>query len=234
MGTERKVRQTSAGECSYCHGSFGKSGMARHLESCARRRVALESAAAAPGAKKVKLFHLVVAGRDRPEYWMHLEVPARATLADLDGFLRDIWLECCGHLSAFTIDGRQYQSTLDDDYREPQDLTMHYAIEKVLSPGMRFVHEYDFGTTTELALRVVSERVGVASGEVVEVMARNLEPEFQCSSCCEAKATQICTQCIYEGSGWLCDKCAEEHGCGEEMLLPVVNSPRMGMCGYCG
>ena len=39
----------------------------------------------------------------------------------------------------------------------------------------------------------------------------------------------------------LCKKCAEkhEHGKGEEPVdegtfLPVVNSPRMGMCGYTG
>jgi len=28
-----------------------------------------------------------------------------ATLAKLDDYLRAIWLECCGHLSKFTIGG---------------------------------------------------------------------------------------------------------------------------------
>jgi hypothetical protein len=28
--------------------------------------------------------------------------------------------------------------------------------------------------------------------------------------------------------------CAGGHECGEEMLLPVVNSPRVAMCGYTG
>jgi hypothetical protein len=28
--------------------------------------------------------------------------------------------------------------------------------------------------------------------------------------------------------------CAAKHECGEEMLLPVLNSPRAGVCGYCG
>jgi len=32
----------------------------------------------------------------------------------------------------------------------------------------------------------------------------------------------------------VCEGCAGEHECGEEMLLPVVNSPRVGMCGYEG
>ena len=43
-----------------------------------------------------------------------------------------------------------------------------------------------------------------------------------------------CAQCIYEGGGWLCEACAKSHECGEEMLLPVVNSPRVGTWGYTG
>ena len=37
-----------------------------------------------------------------------------------------------------------------------------------------------------------------------------------------------------EGGRWLCEDCAKTHECGEEMLLPVCNSPRLGVCGYCG
>ena len=33
---------------------------------------------------------------------------------------------------------------------------------------------------------------------------------------------------------YLCDACAKEHACGEELLQPVVNSPRAGVCGYPG
>lgn len=233
MEEQRKVRRTSAGECSFCHHAFGKGGMARHLESCPQRRAALETAAARPRVKKAGLFHLVVAGRDLPDYWMHLEVPAKTTLEDLDNFLRDTWLECCGHLSAFTIAGRTYMSSLAGDYRELGDRSMKYPLEKVLSPGTSFLHEYDFGTTTELVLRVTSERTGVASEEGIAVMAVNLPPDLRCQSC-GAAATQVCTNCIFQGDGWLCDECAKGHKCGEEMLLPVVNSPRVGMCGYTG
>ena len=38
----------------------------------------------------------MVEGRDLPMYWMHLEVTASMTLATLDRFLRDTWLECWG------------------------------------------------------------------------------------------------------------------------------------------
>ena len=40
-------------------------------------------------------------------------MPADATLADLDRFLRDIWLECCGHMSQFTIGKARYISHPD-------------------------------------------------------------------------------------------------------------------------
>ena len=105
---------------------------------------------------------------------------------------------------------------------------------KLLSVGQQFEHEYDFGTTTELKLKVVAEREGMAvKGKPVQVLAQNEPPEIPCENCGKL-ATQVCSECIYEGEGWVCDDCAEEHECGEDMLLPVVNSPRVGMCGYTG
>ena len=49
---------------------------------------------------------------------------------------------------------------------------------------------------------------------------------------CGKPATSVCTVCVYEEGGWLCAECAKAHECGEEMLFPVVNSPRVGMCAY--
>lgn len=43
-------------------------------------------------------------------YWLVIEVKDTATLKDVDQFLRNIWLECCSHLSAFEIDGLSYKS----------------------------------------------------------------------------------------------------------------------------
>ena len=51
---------------------------------------------------------------------------------------------------------------------------------------------------------------------------------------CGKPATQVCTECMWENTGWLCDECASKHDTDEEMFLPVVNSPRVGMCGYTG
>jgi len=104
----------------------------------------------------------------------------------------------------------------------------------VLQPGVKFGYEYDFGTTTELALKVVGERAGALKAKTVEILARNDQPPINCGVCGKP-ATQVCTQCMFEGpEAWLCDEHAEEHECGTDYFLPVVNSPRVGMCGYTG
>jgi hypothetical protein len=46
-----------------------------------------------------------------PIFWMDVEMKANSTLEELDGFLRGEWLECCGHLSDFDIDGITYTVT---------------------------------------------------------------------------------------------------------------------------
>jgi hypothetical protein len=164
-------------------------------------------------------------------YWMNLEVPADATLAELDDFLRATWLECCGHLSAFRIGGVSY-AMVDPDWGM-DDLSMDVALSRVLQVGDSFEYQYDFGTTTYLTLKTVSERMGQARGKSIEILAQNEPPTTLCDRCGKA-ATHVCVECSWNGEGWLCDQCGKTHGCGEDMLLPVVNSPRVGVCGYTG
>jgi hypothetical protein len=96
-----------------------------------------------------------------------------------------------------------------------------------------FEHTYDFGTSTELSLKVISARQGLAQGKAVRIMARNDPPDIRCDVCGKP-ATGICCECSDEVTGRVCDECGKKHECGEDMLLPMVNSPRMGMCGYTG
>jgi hypothetical protein len=155
MGKQRGTRKMSNGKCNFCKATFSKSTMTKHLASCKQGKAVPERSLGEQQFKKTKTFHLVIEGRDLPEYWMHIEASADAKLADLDGFLRDTWLECCGHLSAFRIEGKTYVSNPDEDM---DDEGMDVVLDDVLRPKMKFLHEYDFGTTTELVLRVVAER----------------------------------------------------------------------------
>jgi hypothetical protein len=226
------TRLSTKGRCSFCGGSYAKSAMARHLKACKTRAEENDEPAAggsARGSAVKAILHIQAEGRYLPMFWMHIEIPESATLKDLDEFLRDTWLECCGHLSSFNIAGSRFYSREID----PGDRSMRIAVGKVLGSGMKFEHTYDFGTSTVLSLKVISARMGLAKGKAVRVMARNDPPDIRCQSCGEP-ATFVCSQCVCNGAGLVCDECAKKHECGEDMFLPVVNSPRVGMCGYTG
>jgi len=212
------------GNCHYCGNSYSKAGMSRHLQSCAQRRALMEGKA----GRGEEYYHLTAVGS--PDYWMHLKASQRAELEDLDSFLRAAWVECCGHLSAFTIENAFYTSCPEPDF---EDNKMDFPLREVLDAGMSFGYQYDFGSTTYVSLKVIGEFEEVPKGRPIQIMARNEAPQFACTVCGSA-AAHICTECMYEGEAFFCERCAAGHECGEEMLLPVVNSPRMGVCGYSG
>jgi len=227
------TRSSSKGTCSFCAGSYAKSAISRHLKACRAKKAETEGPSGkGSGRGRAKtIFHLQVVGLYLPMYWLHIEIPAKATLEDLDRFLRAIWLECCGHLSSFEIAGESFIS----EKIEPGDRSMKVALEKVMAPGMKFEYIYDFGTSTELLIKVISAREGLAMGGKgpVRIMARNDPPELKCDVCGKP-ATGVCCVCSDEDTGRVCEECGKTHECGEDMLLPVVNSPRVGMCDYTG
>jgi len=177
---------------------------------------------------------IAVAAKYDPCWWLQLAVSPRLSLRVLDRFLRDIWLECCGHMSAFTIGGVRYEPDAHDyGWGEPVK-AMSAGVGQVLGAGTTFGYEYDFGTTTELEGRVVGTIDG--GGDAIAVLARNEPIPWTCEGC-EAPATLVCAVC----GTVACDDCGPIDGhckdCGEyweEVGLPVVNSPRMGLCGYTG
>ncbi len=223
-------RNTTKGLCNLCGNKFTKTGMTRHLQSCISRQ--LQSKQDTPGNKTKKPDSIVVSveGRYCPQYWLYLELPIHTELIELDQFLRNIWLECCGHMSAYHIRGEDYSISPDFTYEERD---MDIALTKVLGVGEYFTYEYDFGTTTELILKVIGVFNKTAAGGKIAILARNDEPRYSCDYC-ENTAVEICIECNFDGKGWLCEKCVEKHECDEELLLPVVNSPRVGTCGYTG
>ena len=218
----------STGTCCYCKSTFTKSGMSKHLEACPERQEWLQHGERQKQLARSRILHLIVEGYEQPQYWMHLELPAAMTLAKLDGYLRQVWLECCGHLSAFYIANETYGVRAD---AEMGFKSMRAKLGDLVQPGDWFGYDYDFGTTTTLRLGVLGEREGVLAKDRIEPMAINDPPDLRCA--CGEPATKVCTQCLFETDDcWFCDNCATEHECDEEMLLPNVNSPRVGMCAY--
>ncbi len=222
---------TSSGKCELCGKSYRKSGMTRHLQSCMAKAAPREE----PG-RVDKGIHLFVEDGYRPEYWMHLAVPENAQLLDLDQYLRDIWLECCLHLSSFFVGRAEYKYQIFemDDFlaafgdRELDSMEVELAL--VAPPGARFSYWYDYGTTTELRLRSLGKVAADRSGRI-SLLARNDAPANDCSMC-GAPATWVgpAEDDWIAMTAGLCDNCA----LASEYRLPVVNSPRCGVCAYDG
>jgi hypothetical protein len=120
-----------------------------------------------------------------------------------------------------------------------EDRSLGVPLGKVLSVGQKFSYEYDYRDTTYLNLRVISEREGVIPrGEEEEedypvtLLARNVAPVFTCKTCGKP-ATKVAAGYYDAEENAYCDECAERSE-DVDMMLPVVNSPRVGVCGYSG
>lgn len=216
---------TSYGTCALCGKRTTKAGMTRHLKTCPASH---DPSRGSPE----RLLRLRIEDAYTPFFWMDLEMKATETLEELDDFLRRTRLECCGHLSAFRVGEDDYMLP---GFADPGERSMNAKVGDALSTGIRFEHVYDFGTSTELKLRVAGEREGGIGREPLRVLSRNEAPVWSCEVCGE-EAAWICEICMFETDNpFYCEDHAEDHDCEEpEMLLPVVNSPRMGMCGYTG
>ncbi len=220
------ARKQSKGTCSYCGNIYAKGGMKRHLDACSARKEAIANAEAS-GRASDSLIHLRVEDLWDTDFWLDLEIRASATFEDLDFYLRAIWLECCGHLSEFKHSkGRS------------EEIPMSLPIGKGMSSSSDIIHIYDFGTSSETRIRGVNARKGVPTTEhPIALMARNLLPEIPCREC-ERPATWLCMECIVEHDmqGTLCDKHVKTHPHQDDYgsPIPIVNSPRVGMCGYTG
>jgi hypothetical protein len=262
MSEPQSKRVVSKGTCVYCGQVIAKSGMTRHLQACKARKAAHERALDGGGKRLETLFHLSVTCDYAPDMWLHLEIPANATLLDLDHYLRETWLECCYHLSMFEIKGKRYEVDrmyghkvgLDFDDEDdtanappPDDHFLgffmrlqafrmsHKKLGDALEKGLVFNYEYDFGSSTDLKLKVVDIRRGLPEKSTyhVRLLARNQMPEVKCQQCGKNPATIIDLEAVYDGNGLICKTCARKRKL-EDMILPLVNSPRAGECGYTG
>jgi|SRR3989344_1512677 len=205
--------KNSMGECRSCKEKFSGKNINKHITKC------LENYEGEIEAFLLKAFE--------GPFWVYFSVPKDKKLIEVDRFLRELWLECCGHLSAFYIGSLTYQSYNELD----EERNMNFLIKDVIKEHEKFRYEYDFGTTTEIDLKCISS-IKTNSKEI-SILARNNILDFRCDECNE-KAQDVCVQCIWEGNGFLCKACMKKHKCEEPSFLPIVNSPRIGMCGFTG
>jgi hypothetical protein len=213
------------GKCAYCGQEIVKNVVAKHLAACAQHQGAITKAESKQGEAGA-LFHLRAQAAGLNQFWLDLEMRGSATLKDLDGYLKAIWLECCGHLSKFSVGGWQ-----------GKEIPKNRSADEVFAPGVELTHIYDFGTSSLTLIKCAGTRKGKPiTSRPIALMARNLMPECDCIKC-KQPAAWLCMECLIEEDVWgtLCDEHKETHphdNYGESVRL--VNSPRLGMCGYAG
>lgn len=219
------ARKQSKGTCVYCGKELSKAGITKHLATCPQQQDAIAKAESKKGSSE-SLYHLRVQDAYRSDFWLDLEMRGSKALKDLDTYLRAIWLECCGHMSQFSLEGGF-----------AREVGMRRKLSDILQPGSELTHIYDFGTSSETIVKCVEQREGIAlTTKAIALMARNNMPDYLCIKCGKP-ATHLCMECLIEEQteGTLCDQHTENHpydDYGEPM--PLVNSPRLGMCGYDG
>ena len=148
---------------------------------------------------------------DEVRQWMMLAVRADTSLRQLDQFLRDLWLECCGHMSYFEIGGTRYGARVRSsggtrlvgaDMAEPDERHMMSTVKEKVRRGERFRHEYDYDYdySTSLDLECVAvlpapydhlpdlidppEPAEGHTDDFITILARNL-PLESCFTCGE-------------------------------------------------
>jgi hypothetical protein len=211
------------GQCALCGHVTTKAAMQRHLDRCVERQA---KAAEASTRKPETLHRLRIQCAHVPAFWLDVEVRGSTTLQRIDRYLRVIWLDCCGHLSEFSLDGWGSDR-----------VGMSRKVDATFWDGLELTHIYDFGTESITKVRAVDQRQGVPlTAHPLTLLARNVKPEAVCVDC-EQPASHLCLECQYEwdAPGTLCPDHVDDHphqDYGEPIEL--VNSPRVGMCGDVG
>jgi len=216
----------SKGKCIFCEKMYSKAGISRHLT------VHLKTMEKEANSKN-QVLHLNIQASDM---FLHLLIKANTPLAEIDRFLRAIWLECCGHLSSFKIKGKNY--IVDWDSTEFGE-KMSSKAQNIFLSKKTVEYEYDFGSTTYLTIQLVNA-YHINIKKKILLLSRNEPLNLLCDTCKTQPAKEICLTCIgWKDESYFCTKCALKHAkkCedfSDYASMPVVNSPRMATCGYVG
>jgi hypothetical protein len=202
------------GQCKFCRKDFTKREIANHLDICPERKK----------DEKIKNLRLKITDPYLKNFWLIVEVINQAKFQDLDKLIRDIWVECCGHLSLFGNYGNE--------------INKGRLIMDTLDIGEKLNYIYDFGSSTELTIEALKHsNYQLDNKKKIELVARNYLPLSNCVKCGK-QASWVCSACSSkEGRMVLvCDECAEKYhneaNEEEHYLLLLANSPRCGVCGY--
>jgi len=155
-------------KCKVCGNEYTVRGITRHIKSC--------KAIQKDYSKGIyKYYTLKINDFYRSSFFLYVSAVSHLTLGQLDQFLRDIWVECCDHLSCFDYNGKTYniddRSTFGIDGENIQ-------LKQLVKLGESLSYEYDYGSTTKLEIEVIDELSGGFRDSLIEIFARNELPDY--------------------------------------------------------
>lgn len=157
------------GKCYYCSKELTERTIKRHMKNCIEMKKVIQDEFETEKRKRKQFIISLKDKYDTSTYCIYMSIDASLQLYHLDKFIRDIWVECCGHLSMFKIGQEKYFDNSDGNYQ------MNAKLKDVLNVGQKFEYEYDFGSTTYLILEVVDEIEVSRKHSQIEIIARNNE-----------------------------------------------------------
>ena len=111
---------------------------------------------------------------------------------------------------------------------------MQVKLEEAFSPGQTCSYEYDFGSTTELLVKVTCGVRGGYEGEGYPGTCRGIVCQSSLATYVENPLLASILTASLKIKGICVMRAQEHHGYSEGRLLPLANSPRAGVCGYTG
>ncbi len=209
---------STKGICAYCKNEIPKNSRSilAHYSKCKGRIIHKTYS-------HTKHMVLLIEDKYNSGYWLVIVAKSILPMKKIDTFIKDIWVECCGHVSSFA--------------KGSLKIGMNQKLNQVFKKENKIEYIYDYGSSTEISISLLHE-IGDEDEKDVQIIFRNKDMEFQCSYC-DNKAIVICRFCEFDKEkGFLCESCYEKDNCvkfeGREVLLPIINSPRSGKCCYRG
>lgn len=220
-------------QCQICNKKFGCRQIFDHRQQC------LSDLHQDKNGYLISMFSHGITGET---YELHIIVNKKCKLQHLDNYLREIWCECCNHLSIFELYVDSDVITTSDNKKKKiklvpfsmelpkKDMIAKYGI------GSKIIYTYDMGSTTTIYIQIGGELNGKKKNNDVEIVYRNNKPLIKCDKCSKKARffkidIPLCKLC-----GKKSNKDNDSKSCDsdddDDDLLKIVNSPRTGVCGY--
>jgi hypothetical protein len=139
-------RKQSKRAYAYCEKELVKSAIAKHLGICGKQLEAIAKIEAGKATPET-LFHLRRQDAYRNKFWLDLEMRGSKALQDLDTCLRAIWIECCGHISQFSLGGGF-----------AKEVGKRQKMSDVFQHGIELTHIYGCETSPEMLVKLMEVR----------------------------------------------------------------------------